>query len=146
MKKIIFFTLVITLIFTLNFPVFTYAAKKITVKKSVKKNVTAYSTSIPSLVKYRSDKKAIFLSFSNFNGIESASYSFTYETNNNLQGAGGNITASNNPLEQRELLFGTCSTSICTYHTNISNAKLVITAKYTNGKTISKTYKIKTYF
>lgn len=118
------------------------AAKKFVAKKTVKRTG---GFSLPSLVSYRGDKRALFLSFRNFNGLDSVSYSFTYETNGNPQGAGGTITASNNPTAQRELLFGTCSTSVCTYHYNLRNARLVLTAKLTNGTTMSKAYRIKTY-
>ncbi len=106
---------------------------------------TVTSSSIPVRVRYRPDKLAILFSFSNFNGIESVNYSFTYNTNGIPQGAGGTIRASNNPTSERELLFGTCSTSVCTYHYNLSGAKLSFTAKYSKGKTISKSYRIKTY-
>ena len=85
------------------------------------------------------------MSFGNFSGIESVSYSFTYTTNGLTQGAGGTITSSNNPTSVRELLFGTCSGGVCRYHHNLSQAKLLLTAKFSNGRTASKSYKIKTY-
>lgn len=119
------------------------AAKKFVPKR--KSTARVVSGSIPSLVRYRPDRLGILLSFGNFNGIESVSYSFTYNTNGMPQGAGGVVTANNNPTAQRELLFGTCSTSVCTYHHNLSSAKLILTAKYTNGKTAGKVYRIKTY-
>ncbi len=137
---------ILLFLFTLNIisnPSQTEAAKKF-VKKSVSK-AKVVTGSIPSLVKYRPDRQGIYMSFLNFNGIESVSYSFTYSTNGNPQGAGGTITSANNPTMQRELLFGTCSTSVCTYHHNLTNARLVLTAKMTNGKTIGKSYRIKTY-
>jgi hypothetical protein len=117
------------------------AAKKFIPKNTITKKVV--SSSIPSIVKYKPDRKGLYFSFSHFNGIASVSYSFTYDTNGNPQGAGGIITANNNPLEQRELLFGTCSTSICTYHNNISNARLTLIATFVNGRKSSKIYKIK---
>jgi hypothetical protein len=121
-----------------------YAAKKFVTKKTAGKTVIS-SGSIPSIVKYRSDKLGILFSFANFNGIESANYSFTYNSNGNPQGAGGTIRASNNPTSERELLFGTCSTSVCTYHSGLTNARLVLTVKMTNGNTVTKSYRIKTY-
>jgi hypothetical protein len=124
-----------------------YAAKKFAprVKSSGVSNVAAVS-SIPSSVHYRPDHHGIFMSFLNFNGIDSVSYSFTYTTNGNSQGAGGTISAGNNPSTERELLFGTCSTGVCTYHTSLANARLVLTAKMSNGATRTKSYRIKTYF
>lgn len=121
------------------------AAKKFVPKKSSGKSSSVKGTSIPAVVRYRPDKMGLLLSFSNFSGIDSVSYLFTYNTNGMPQGAGGSINANNNPTAERTLLFGTCSTSVCTYHYNLTNAKLTLTAKYTNGATRTKLYRIKTY-
>lgn len=123
-----------------------YAAKKFVPKKSavVKTGSTTTSGKIPAVVRYRGDKKAILLSFSHFKGLKSVSYSFTYTTNGMSQGAGGTVTAANNPTSNRELLFGTCSTSVCSYHSNLKNATLTLRATFSNGKVVSKTYRIKT--
>lgn len=118
------------------------AAKKFVPKKTT---VRTSSGSIPAIARYRGDKLGILLSFSNFSGIESVTYSFTYSTNGIPQGVGGTITKNNNPSAQRELLFGTCSSSVCTYHHNLTNARLTLTATMTNGRTASKAYRIKTY-
>jgi hypothetical protein len=127
------------------FPVF--AAKKFIpkTKTTYTKSVSRSSSSIPLSVKYRGDKLGIYFTFLNFNGIESADYSFTYTGNGIAQGAGGTVRTSNNPTSQRELLFGTCSSGVCTYHHNLTNAKLVFTLHYTNGTTATKSYRIKTY-
>lgn len=143
-KKIILF------LFLLLFVVFpsdeVKAAKKFIPKKSLTRSTSRGGVGIiPAVVRYRGDKLGILLSFTNFNGINSASYSFTYNTNGISQGVGGTVTAQNNPTLQRELLFGTCSTAVCTYHYNLSNAKLIITAKMTDGKILTKAYRIKTY-
>lgn len=119
------------------------AAKKFIPKKKQVAKVS--SGSIPAVVRYRPDRLGMLLSFSNFVGIESVSYSFTYNTNGLPQGVGGAVTANNNPTSSRELLFGTCSTSVCTYHYNLTDAKLILTANYTNGKKVGKIYRIKTY-
>lgn len=121
------------------------AAKIFVQKKTTVYRKTAAKSSIPSAVSYRSDKQGILFSFTNFTGLESVTYSFTYSSNGIQQGAGGTITSVNNPTSSRELLFGTCSSGVCTYHRNLSNAKLVLTAKLTNGKRVSKIYRIKTY-
>lgn len=121
------------------------AAKKFVPRKKSVRKTTAVGTGIPAVVRYRGDKQGILMSFSNFNGIDSVSYSFTYDTNGTTQGAGGTITANNNPSLQRELLFGTCSSSVCRYHYNLNNARLTLTGKYTNGRTLTKIYRIKTY-
>lgn len=120
-----------------------YAAKKFVPKKSAV-NYTAISN-IPAQVSYRPDKLGLNLSFKNFNGLDYVSYSFTYNTNGMAQGVGGKVTAANNPTSSRELLFGTCSRGACRYHYNLSGARLTLTARFTNGRTVSKTYRIKTY-
>lgn len=140
-KSIILFT--IFLVAILLIPSKIEAAKKFVPKKTA--NYKISKGSIPAIVRFRPDRLGIFLSFSNFAGIESVSYSFTYNTNGVPQGAGGTITSTNNPLSTRELLFGTCSTAVCTYHRNITNARLTLTARFTNGKTMGKNYRIKTY-
>ena len=122
------------------------AAKKFVPKKTSGSTAKATSSgTIPALVKYRGDRLGLLLSFSNFSGIQSVNYVFTYTRNGIPDGASGTITANNNPTMQRELLFGTCSSGVCAYHHNLSKARLVLTAKMTNGRTISKSYSIKTY-
>ncbi len=120
-----------------------FAAKKFVPKKSTAKNTSVGG--IPAAVSYRPDRLGLNLSFRNFTGLESVSYSFTYNTNGMAQGIGGKVTASNNPTAARELLFGTCSRSACRYHYNLSDARLVLTARYNNGRTTAKSYRIKTY-
>ena len=121
-------------------------------KKFVSKGTTTVRTGrssggcLPVAVRYRPDKRALNFSFSNFSGISSVSYVFQYETSGISQGAAGSITALNSPGQSRELLFGTCSTSVCTYHAGLKNAKLTFTANYSNGRTASKVYRVKTYF
>lgn len=134
---------IIVAIAILSIPLSTFAAKKFVPKKITRARTSAGS--IPTVVRYRGDRQGILLSLLNFNGLESVSYSFTYDTNGNPQGAGGTVTALNNPTAQRELLFGTCSSGVCRYHYNLSNARLVLTAKTTNGRTITRSYRIKTY-
>ena len=123
------------------------AAKKFVPKGTATvKTGKSGGTGIPVSVSYRADKRALNFHFTNFSVISSVSYVFQYETNGNSQGAAGSITSSNSPTQSRELLFGTCSTSVCTYHTGIKNAKLTFTANYTNGKKATKVFRVKTYF
>ena len=124
------------------------AAKPFVAKGGVAKKIVHKTTgfTIPVSAKFRPDRKGLLFNFTNLNGIESVSYSFTYTANGQPQGAGGTVTSDNNPSQQRELLFGTCSTAICTYHGNIKAARLVFTAKLTNGKTAVRSFRIKTNF
>ncbi len=142
MRRIIPVIFVIFLLLVLSKPV-VFAAKKFVPKKSTVKNTSV--SGIPAQVSYRPDRLGINLSFRNFNGLESVSYSFTYNTNGITQGAGGKVTAANDPTEARELLFGTCSRGACRYHYNLSDARLTLTARYTNGRIATKSYRIKTY-
>lgn len=142
MQKLLIFAFVLLLI-PILFTSTTFAAKKFVPKKS-EARYTA-TGGIPAIVKYMPNRLGINLSFSNFKGLESVSYSFTYNTNGMAQGAGGKVTAANNPTAARELLFGTCSRGACRYHYNLSGARLTLTARYTNGRTVSKSYRIKTY-
>jgi len=142
MRKIIGF--LVANIFLLGFSnTEVLAAKKFVVKKTAVRYTS--SSGIPAIVKYMPNRLGINLSFRNFNALESVSYSFTYNTNGIAQGVGGTVTAANNPTATRELLFGTCSRGACRYHYNLSDARLVQTAKYTNGKTATKSYRIRTY-
>lgn len=147
MIRISLYFLLTALTFLLVVPAPIMAAKKFVPKKATsgKSTVKKTGSTIPSLVRYRSDKQGVLLSFSNFNGIDSVNYTFVYTTNGVAQGAGGTITANNNPASERQLLFGTCSTSVCTYHYNLTGAKLTLTARYTNGTSRTKNYRIKTY-
>ena len=122
------------------------AAKKF-VKKTTATTVRSSSGgSIPAVVRKRGDGLGLLMSFSHFNGIQSVAYSFTYTTGGLQQGAGGQVTAGNNPTAQRELLFGTCSRGACRYHSAVRDAKLVLTAIFTNGRKVAKSYRIKTNF
>lgn len=121
-----------------------HAAKPFAAKKTAPvKAVAGGKSKIPSVVKFRSDRRAILFSFSSFSGIESVNYSFTYTNNGKPEGAGGTIRAANNPGAMRELLFGTCSTAVCSYHTNVKNARLVITATFTNGTKATRAFRLK---
>lgn len=119
-----------------------FAAKKFVPKKT--STVKSGTSVFPVSVRFRPDRLGILMSFTNFNGIESAAYSFTYTTNGVAQGAGGTIRSSNNPTAVRELIFGTCSTGVCRYHSNLADARLTVTIKYGNGKSATKIFRIKT--
>lgn len=120
-----------------------FAAKKFVAKRTAVRYTAGGA--IPAIVRYQPNRLGLNLSFSNFNGLDSVSYSFTYNTNGIAQGVGGTITNSNDPAAVRELLFGTCSRGACRYHYNLSDARLALTARYTNGRTTTKSYRIKTY-
>jgi len=145
MQRVLFFIIVILSgVLTVN-PV--EAAKKFVPKgKTTTASAKSGGGAVPVKVSYRADKRALNFYFINFSGISSVSYMFSYDTNGITQGAAGSVAAANNPSQSRELLFGTCSTSVCTYHSGLKNAKLTFTANYSNGRKSSKIFRIKTYF
>lgn len=91
----------------------------------------------------RADRKALLTYFSNLQNAKSVSYTLTYTTNGQAEGAGGSLTLDGGTTATRELLFGTCSKNVCRYHTNISNMKLEVGYTSTSGKKYLKRYRIK---
>lgn len=101
-----------------------------------------YTRGAKASIKFRPDRKGLLITFSSMGNAVSVSYQLTYQSNGIPQGAGGIV----NPTtlgEQRELLFGTCSGGVCRFHTNITNARLVIDSKLSSGLIIRKPYRIK---
>jgi hypothetical protein len=105
-------------------------------------NIVTTSGKFATSAKLRSDRKAIYLFLSNLLSASSVSYELTYFSNDIPQGVIGSIRPKKNN-ETRELLFGTCSKSVCRYHTNIADMKLKVTSKLSSGKTSIKTYIIR---
>jgi hypothetical protein len=91
----------------------------------------------------RGDRRALEISFSNLSKANNVSYVLTYQTNGMDQGAQGSVSSSSGNSTSREVLFGTCSSGVCTYHANITNMKLEVTVELANGKKTVKRYKIK---
>jgi hypothetical protein len=60
-----------------------------------------------------------------------------------MQGVNGSITPSGVDTAQRELIFGTCSSSVCRYDTGIKDARLTVRTTLRSGKVIVNTYKLK---
>lgn len=92
--------------------------------------------------KLHRDKQALVVSFGNLHTVNSLSYSLTYKTNGQQEGAIGSVSPSERNAT-RELLFGTCSKNVCRYHTRISNAKFEVVAKLKSGKTQTRRYRIR---
>lgn len=92
--------------------------------------------------KLRSDRKALVVTFSNLQKVNSVTYTLMYQTNGENQGVNGTLDSSSGSNVSRELLFGTCS-DVCRYHQNISNMKLEVVSLLPNGKQTLKRYRIK---
>lgn len=101
----------------------------------------ATSIGVSAYVRFRPDRQAILIDFSNFDNLESGSYQLVYEANGVQQGAGGSIILGD--TSTKTLLFGTCSGNVCNYHTNITNARLSIISVLKDGTKVLKPYRIK---
>ena len=101
------------------------------------------ASSITIKPKLRGDRLALIVNFNNLGQASSLSYELTYEANGIPQGVRGQITPSGENSTQRELLFGTCSGNVCTYHQNIKNMKFTVTSTLKSGGKIIKPFKVK---
>lgn len=112
------------------------------VKPAIRKSTGGGNVTVSP--RLRRDKKALVVSFGNLQSAKSVQYTLVYQTNGKDEGAGGVITpqrAINST--SRELLFGTCSSNVCRYHSGISNMRLEIVTELTSGKKSIKRYSIK---
>lgn len=111
-----------------------------TSQKIVSKNA---GTTINITPRLRSDRKALIVYFSNLQNAKSVSYSLTYNTSTQPEGAIGSIPTTGISSTSQELLFGTCSKNVCRYHSGVNNAKLEVTYSTKAGKKYIKRYRIK---
>jgi len=142
MKKVLFLIAFLLIFFFLVFPVL--AAKKRVSRPTKTTTVTATQTQVrgvTSSVRLSSDHLSLMINFSGFDNIKSGSYELTYTGSGRAQGAGGSIILGDSST--KSLLFGTCSKGVCTYHTNVTNARLKITSNLKSGQKVIKTYRIK---
>jgi hypothetical protein len=99
------------------------------------------SMGIRAWVRFRPDRRAVLVNFSGFNKLKSVSYDFFYKSNGVSQGAEGTVALDD--ADTKTLLFGTCSSGVCTYHTNITDAYLKITSILKDNRKVIKTYRLK---
>lgn len=112
-------------------------------KATVKAKTANTGGGIGVSVRLRGDKKALLVSFSNLQNATAVSYILTYQTRGQQEGAGGSVRPSEGNTATRELLFGTCSKNVCTYHPSIANMKFEVTTELKSGKKSIKRYKIR---
>jgi len=115
-------------------------AKKKIVFSSGSATTTGSFTISPRL---RKDRRALLVTFSNLNLVNSFTYELTYLGSGIDQGVFGNVTPKGETSTSRELLFGTCSHGVCRFHTGITDMKFKVTATLKNGQTIVKKYRVK---
>jgi hypothetical protein len=112
--------------------------------KSTSATGTTTSSGVVNIrVKFRSDRKAIIGTFTNISVAKSIDYILTYKTNGVEQAAVGSVSPTSPNPQIRELLFGTCSSRVCRYDGNITDAKFVVTSVLKTGKKIVKTFKLR---
>lgn len=118
----------------LLFPSPAEAKKKLPARKMVSGPQTT--------LKLRGDHQALLLTLTNLSSAQSINYLLTYQAGGVGQGAeGSHDPAAGNA--QKELLFGTCSANVCTYHQNISDMLFQTTIGLQDGRTLTRKYKIK---
>ncbi len=106
----------------------------------VRKSAGAKSISVyPRL---RSDRKALLVTFSNLQMASDVSYTLIYQTDGKDEGVSGSVDVGSGNVT-RELLFGTCSSGVCRYHSNIKNMRLEVSTTLTSGKRSVKRFRIK---
>lgn len=141
-RKIGLFTLIL-MIGCFFFPAEVLAAKKRTSRGGGTTGTrTTTSRGVQSSVKFKSNRLGLILTLSGFGNVSLVSYQLTYTTNGIPEGVSGTIQPTG-ATETRELLFATCSKNVCRWHTNIRDARLVVTSKLKSGLTVRKPYRIK---
>lgn len=101
-------------------------------------------SSVTVYPKLRRDKKALNISIGNLQNATSVEYTVIYKTNQKEEGAIDTIIPQKGVnYTTREILFGTCSAGVCTYHTNVSNLRLEVKSSLKSGKKTIKRYKIR---
>lgn len=81
--------------------------------------------------------------FGGLKGVKTVSYTLMYQSDGVGQGAMGGFSPGKKTAISKDIYLGTCSGKICVAHRNIKNIQLEVVTKYTNGKSSSKTIKVK---
>jgi hypothetical protein len=139
MKIKTWFVVGLTLI-GLSLPAAALARKKLPARARA---VTQTASSLPrtNLV-LRGDKLALLVQLTNLTEAASVSYVLTYNSTDAPQGVEGTLDPAIGSA-QKELVFGTCSGTVCTYHTGISDMKFEVKLGLKSGKTLIRKYTIK---
>lgn len=132
-------TLIFSLFFLLAmfFPQSVSAAKKIS-RSQVSAPVTS---SAWSTLRLRSDHKSLWISLGGMQHASTVTYTLTYTADGVGQGVQGSHTPSDGNII-KEILFGTCSGAVCSYHQNITDMVFEISLGLNSGGTIVRRYAI----
>lgn len=114
-------------------------------QKSVSKGVSGGSpvSTIGVFPRLRADRRALIVNFTNLQNASSVSYALTYKSSIQEEGAMGALTLGGASTSTQELLFGTCSKNVCTYHWGIKDARLEVSYTTKSGKKYLRKFKIK---
>ncbi|MCX6816810.1 MAG: hypothetical protein NTZ93_03020 [Candidatus Beckwithbacteria bacterium] len=109
-----------------------------------KKLVRLPQSTVTSAAKHklRADRQALLLVLDDMTKATSVTYNLTYVADNVSQGVQGTYAATQGNT-QKELVFGTCSKDVCTYHKNITDMILEVKTALKSGKTLVQKYQIK---
>ncbi len=100
-----------------------------------------YSPQTVSVLNY--NQTNLKVTFANVKKASNISYDLVYEANGIAQGVGGSIQPKGKTIVAKTITIGTCSSGTCVNHKKLKKMKLMVTFSFP-GKTISKTYTIKT--
>lgn len=81
--------------------------------------------------------------FGGLKGVKTVSYTLMYQSDGVGQGVMGGFSPGKKTGISKDIYLGTCSGRICVPHRNIKNMQLEVTTSYSNGKSSSKTVKVK---
>ena len=118
-------------------------AKVLPHAKTAAKTATAVSSGVGVSARLKRNPNTLIVYFSNLNQASNVQYMLSYQAEGVEQGVGGSLPLGGENSTQRELLFGTCSSGVCRYHSGISNARLEVTITTTSGRTIIRRFRIR---
>ena len=103
---------------------------------------TVYSGLIVS-PRLRTDRRALLVTFNNLQKVKNTTYTLIYQTAGKDEGASGSLDSSTGNSLNRELIFGTCSSGVCRYHTNLTSMRFEVISELPSGKRSLKRYRIR---
>lgn len=145
MKKALIFTATFLLLILTSVSD-THAKRRLPHAKPLKSSggsVVRSTRGITVRPKFRGDRLAIIITFSNLSIARSIDYTLSYNSRGITQGAGGALSPDSPDPLTRELIFGSCSHGVCRYDSGITNARLTITTTLKNGLKIVKRFRLK---
>lgn len=91
----------------------------------------------------RGDRLALNIYFANLSKTKTVDYTLIYQSEGIDKGVSGTLDLSVGDSTTRELVFGTASSGVYHYDTNITNTKLEVVSELQTGKKTLKRFRIK---